>query len=100
MIYEIRRLYRTAIARQVARAGTNNSPEIDDLAGAHSSSATSLFGSLNLSIKALLDLHPKDIKPAPARPAREPAAEVQGATPISIEYAIQSLAKARPDDAI
>src|ERR1700686_4522375 len=33
MIYEIRRLYRTAIARQVARAGTNNSPEIDDLAG-------------------------------------------------------------------
>jgi benzoylformate decarboxylase len=53
-----------------------------------------------LSMKALLDLLPKDIKPAPARPAREPAAEVQGTTPISIDYAIQSLARARPDDAI
>jgi benzoylformate decarboxylase len=72
----------------------------DPAEAAHSSSATSLFGSMNLSMKALLDLLPKDVKPAPARPAREPAAEVQGTTPISIEYAIQSLAKARPDDAI
>jgi benzoylformate decarboxylase len=72
----------------------------DPAEAAHSSSATSLFGSMNLSMKALLDLLPKDVKPAPARPAREPAAEAQGTTPISIEYAIQSLAKARPDDAI
>jgi benzoylformate decarboxylase len=71
----------------------------DPAEASHSWSATSLFGSMNLSIKALLDLLPKDIKPAPARPAREPAAEVQGSTPISIDYAIQSLARARPDDA-
>jgi hypothetical protein len=50
----------------------------DPAEAAQSSSATSLFGSMNLSMKALLDLLPKDVKPAPARPAREPAAEVQG----------------------
>lgn len=66
---------------------------------AHSQAATCLLGSMAPSIAALADLLGKR-KPDPATPARRPAERVEGTTPMSVQYALQTLAATRPADSI
>ncbi|SNT70456.1 benzoylformate decarboxylase [Psychrobacter sp. LV10R520-6] len=75
----------------------------DPMYAASASATTTLFGTIAHSIQALLDrLDPlpsnnADISATPIRPA---APQVNAATPIPVEYAIDVLSHARPADAI
>lgn len=72
----------------------------DPLDAARTRVATSLVGTMRLSIQALLGHFPAAPAAPPARPAREPAPEAVAATPIPIDYTVQTLARTLPDDAI
>ncbi|WP_243453226.1 benzoylformate decarboxylase [Psychrobacter coccoides] len=72
----------------------------DPMYAALASATTTLFGTVALSIQALIEQLPQSDKAPITKSIRPRAPQVSAATPIPIEYAIDVLANARSADAI